>query len=129
MASEPLEAEFAFPPVLSQAQEDEYRTLGIEGPLPLSPFSTRHSIIVGHGSLGIADIEKKFEDQDARIVKFDKDTGEDPREWSYGKKWYAVCSIYFLTEVLTCIFLRYITGTTSFLCLAVALGSSIVTVE
>lgn len=89
MPSEPLEAEFAFPPALSRAQEDEFRALELEGPLPLSPHSTRPSTIVG--SPNVHDLEQKFKDQGIRLVTFEKGTGEDPREWSYGKKWCVCC--------------------------------------
>ncbi|KAF9463757.1 MFS polyamine transporter [Collybia nuda] len=102
MPSEPLEAEFACPPALSRAQEDEFRNLEREG--PLSRQSTRHSTAVA----SIADIEDEYKHRGVRVVTFDQGTGEDPREWSKGKKW-------------------YITGTTAYLCLAVALGSAIIT--
>ncbi|RDB29863.1 hypothetical protein Hypma_013845 [Hypsizygus marmoreus] len=110
MPSEPLEAEFAFPPALTRHQEDEYRVLDREGPIPLSPRSTRHSTVVANasGNVSITDLEKQFQDEGVRVVSFEKGVGEDPREWGLGKKW-------------------YITGSTSFLCLAVALGSSIIT--
>jgi hypothetical protein len=54
MPSEPLEAEFAFPPALSQAQEDEFRNLELEG--PLLRLSTKHTTMV----TSLADIETDY---------------------------------------------------------------------
>lgn len=86
MPSEPIEAEFAFPPALTQAQDDEFRNLELEGPLFRS--STRHSTAVA----SIADIEAEYTRKGVHIVTFDKGTGEDPREWSSGKKWCVFCA-------------------------------------
>ncbi|KAF7419550.1 hypothetical protein PC9H_002141 [Pleurotus ostreatus] len=54
------------------------------------------------------DVEVASSQRDYTFVTFDKGTGEDPREWSSARKW-------------------FVTMAASFLCLAVALGSSIVT--
>jgi len=55
-------------------------------------------------------VGRASDDADVLIVDFAPGTSESPREWPKWKKWYA-------------------TSTVSFLCLAVALGSSIVTGE
>jgi hypothetical protein len=122
MPSEPLEAEFAFPPALSQAQEDEFRNLELEG--PLSRLSTKHTTAVA----SLADIETDYKLKGVHIVSFEPGTGEDPREWSTRKKWY----VFFRSSTPHpfLIYLhRYITATTAYLCLAVAVGSAIVTGE
>ncbi|KAG9219864.1 hypothetical protein CCMSSC00406_0009611 [Pleurotus cornucopiae] len=54
------------------------------------------------------DVEVASSQRDYTFVTFEKGTGEDPREWSSARKW-------------------FVTMAASFLCLAVALGSSIVT--
>ncbi|KAE9411519.1 MFS polyamine transporter [Gymnopus androsaceus JB14] len=103
MPSEPIEAEFATPPALSQAQEEEFRQLELEGPLHVSRLPTSAENITS-----IQELERKLTRDGFHIVGFEKGQQEDPREWSRGRKW-------------------YITLTTAFLCLAVAMGSSIVT--
>ncbi|KAG6809193.1 hypothetical protein H0H92_001192 [Tricholoma furcatifolium] len=111
MPSEPLEAEFVYPPALSPAQEDEYRVLDTEGPLSLThPSSRQHSTLVDNSSekVCIGDLEKQYGREGIHIVEFEPGKGENPREWGAAKKW-------------------FLTVATSFLCLAVALGSSIVT--
>ncbi|GLB41314.1 putative major facilitator superfamily protein [Lyophyllum shimeji] len=126
MPSEPIEAELGFPPALSPQQEEEFRILDQEGPLTLEHALSRSSqrpardpeaqysatqTVVGtppNEKVSIGDLAAQYRKDGVKIVEFEKGAGEDPREWSFGKKW-------------------YVTGTTSFLCLAVALGSSIVT--
>ncbi|KAF9043853.1 MFS general substrate transporter [Hymenopellis radicata] len=56
----------------------------------------------------LAELERAFTKEGIHIVTFEKGKGEDPREWAKGKKW-------------------YVTLSAAFLCLAVAIGSSIVT--
>ncbi|KAK7462843.1 hypothetical protein VKT23_007419 [Stygiomarasmius scandens] len=102
MASEPVEAEFAHPPALTREQEDEYRELAQEGPL------SRSATITQPFSQTLDDLKHAYTRQGYKVVEFEKGSGEDPREWSKGKKW-------------------YVTLTTAFLCTAAALGSSIVT--
>ncbi|CAK5276604.1 unnamed protein product [Mycena citricolor] len=103
MPSEPIEAELAYPAALSRAQEEEFRQLEHEGPLP-SQTATK----LGSSSHSLGDLEANFMRAGKHVVKFEPGAGEDPREWSLGRKW-------------------YVTMTTAFLCLAVALGSSIIT--
>ncbi|KAF5384078.1 hypothetical protein D9615_003429 [Tricholomella constricta] len=109
MPSEPLEAEFAFPPALSPAQEEEYRTLDTEGPLALSRHHTNTLVNdKDNDRVSIHDLKEHYKHDGIHLVEFEPGKGEDPREWGFGRKW-------------------FITASTSFLCLAVALGSSIVT--
>ncbi|KAL0959143.1 hypothetical protein HGRIS_014430 [Hohenbuehelia grisea] len=76
---------------------------------PANPDSYMADLAVDMAS--IHETEKDIEASTAQgitIVTFDKGKNEDPREWGRGKKWY--CTL-----------------TAAFLCLAAALGSSIVT--
>ncbi|CAK5265442.1 unnamed protein product [Mycena citricolor] len=97
MPSEPIEAEFADPPALSAEQEEMFRQLEAEG-------SPRASLTRVGSPVGVL----PSKEVDPHVVMFTPGAGEDPREWSSGRKW-------------------YVTITTAFLCLTVALGSSIVT--
>ncbi|KAF8910195.1 MFS polyamine transporter [Gymnopilus junonius] len=117
MSSEPIEAEFARPPVLSREQEERFRTLEVER-LP-SVLSRPPTHVPGTPDTAtaydrtptigtVAELTDELKREGYKIVEFEKGAGEDPREWSNGKKW-------------------YITLTTASLCLAVALGSSIIT--
>lgn len=113
MPSEPFEAEFVYPPALSPDQEEEYRQLDREGPLtsPLSRHSTHGTATyVGTGDdiVNVKSLEKERKNEGYHIVTFEEGKHENPREWGMGRKW-------------------FITLATSFLCLAVAIGSSIVT--
>ncbi|KIJ54461.1 hypothetical protein M422DRAFT_73490 [Sphaerobolus stellatus SS14] len=106
MPSEPIETAFVYPPALSPEQEEVLRTLELEGPIPLARPASRRSTFAATPTLH--DLEITYSKEGFHVVNFDKGTGEDPREWSKGKKWYVTC-------------------TTAFLCLGVALGSSLVT--
>ncbi|TRM63626.1 major facilitator superfamily domain-containing protein [Schizophyllum amplum] len=112
MPSEPLEAEFASPPALSKAQEDELRELEREGPLKSEAPSLTETVITHKNDTnGVPDLDRlhtRRSRQGYNIVEFEKGAGEDPREWGKMRKW-------------------LVTLSTAFLCLAVALGSSIVT--
>lgn len=107
MPSEPFEAEF-FSSELSPAQDELYRMEGVENPqdAALGRSLTRprscSATVVNH------DLEAFPLGEKLNLVKFEHGKGEDPREFSYGKKW-------------------MVTACSSSLCLAVALGSSIVT--
>ncbi len=85
MASEPAEAAFARPPVLSTEQEEEYRQLDREGEIDV-PLS-RSTTIGRQTSHPIAELERSYTKQGIHIVQFEKGKGEDPREWSKGRKW------------------------------------------
>ncbi|KIY53144.1 MFS general substrate transporter [Fistulina hepatica ATCC 64428] len=107
MPSEPIEAEFAVPPALTTAQEEEFRILEREG--PLSDSVTQLDIDVDTAPApDLAVLSKTRTNDGYHIVAFEPGAGEDPREWSKGKKW-------------------YVTLSSAALCLAVAIGSSIVT--
>lgn len=79
MPSEPIEAEFASPAALSREQEEELRQIEHEGPL------TRAQSQVTVADL--AALEKGFEHDGAKVVKFEVGKAEDPREWSKFRKW------------------------------------------
>jgi len=85
MASEPVEAEFAHPPALTREQEDEYRELAQEGPL------SRSATIIHPFSQTLDDLKHAYTRQGYKVVEFEKGSGEDPREWSKGKKWCVKC--------------------------------------
>ncbi|KAK0458255.1 spermine transporter [Desarmillaria tabescens] len=104
MPSEPLEAEFISPPALTQAQEEEFRQLDLEGPIPL----TRTATAVSGPAPDLGELERGFTRNGIHVVVFEKGKGEDPREFGRAMKW-------------------YITLAVSFLCLSVAIGSSIIT--
>ncbi|KAF7368751.1 MFS polyamine transporter [Mycena venus] len=106
MPSEPLEAEFIHPPALSELQEEELRQLEREGTLHESETTTQ--VGSAAASIVVKGLEAAVTRDGIHLVTFAPGTGEDPREWSRARKW-------------------YITITTAFLCLAVALGSSMIT--
>ncbi|KAG6816723.1 hypothetical protein H0H87_003583 [Tephrocybe sp. NHM501043] len=126
MPSEPIEAELACPPILTKAQEEEYRTLDQEGPLSLQRALSRASkyfhddveaqntatnTVIGtppNEKVTVADLAAQYRKEGVKLVDFEPGTGENPREWSKGKKW-------------------FVTLATSVLCISVALGSSIIT--
>lgn len=85
MPSEPIEAEFVFPPALSQDQEDEYRQLEREGPLTSNPTATTTVT----DTISIHDLEKQYSKEGYHLVEFTPGAGEDPREWSKTRKWCA----------------------------------------
>jgi hypothetical protein len=90
MPSEPIEAEFAVPPALSLAQEEEFRQLEQEGPLHSSDTLANGK---SHGkshkkSSSLEDEEAAYTKEGIKIVAFESGTGEDPREWSKFRKWY-----------------------------------------
>lgn len=87
MPSEPFEAEF-FSSELSPAQDELYRMEGVENPqdAALGRSLTRprscSATVVNH------DLEAFPLGEKLNLVKFEHGKGEDPREFSYGKKWY-----------------------------------------
>jgi len=86
MPSEPIEAELVFPPALTREQEDQLRELEIEGLIVIERPSTRHSHFSSPPTIN--QLEQTYTKEGFHIVKFDKGTGEDPREWSRFQKWY-----------------------------------------
>ncbi|KIY72592.1 polyamine transporter [Cylindrobasidium torrendii FP15055 ss-10] len=100
MPSEPIEAEFTIPAALTREQEEELRQIEHEGPLTRAQSQVTFT--------DLAALEKGFESGGVKVVKFEVGKAEDPREWSKFRKW-------------------YVTLVAAFLCLAVAIGSSIVT--
>ncbi|KAM0750746.1 MFS polyamine transporter [Meredithblackwellia eburnea MCA 4105] len=101
---EPVEAQLV-PNELSKEQEERFRMEGLEnkGDVALSRQWSRHSQNTAVGTQ-----EEKKVGVTSKLVTFEVGTGEDPREFSVAKKW-------------------LVTACASSLCLAVALGSSIVT--
>ncbi|KAG6853492.1 hypothetical protein C0991_004038 [Blastosporella zonata] len=113
MPSEPIEAEFAYPPILTKAQEEEYRTLDQEGPLSLaralsqaSKYShdveaTATNTVIGTSSnekVTVDDLAAQYKKEGVMLVEFESGTGENPREWNRSKK----CPLLFapLSEVV-----------------------------
>lgn len=77
MPVEPIEAEFASPPILSEKQERQFRDEPLEG-ANLSKNSSTPTVV---GNIEQFGAEKK------KIVSFEVGTREDPREWAKSKKW------------------------------------------
>ncbi|WWD09707.1 hypothetical protein V865_007835 [Kwoniella europaea PYCC6329] len=112
---EPVEAEFARPPIYTTEQEEALQDEDVETPDALSPAGlerhrtqmsrilSTHLTRVGTHTPDSNELEKG---NGEILVEFEE--GEGPRNWSQGKKWFATMS-------------------TSFLCLTVALGSAMPT--
>ncbi|KAJ9098900.1 hypothetical protein QFC19_006239 [Naganishia cerealis] len=103
---EPIEAEFAQPPIFSSEQEKHLQhiprgDLADDPDLNASPTTTAAASV--HNTIG--DVENG---EKVTIVEFTPGTGENPKEWSKGKKWFVTMGM-------------------SLLCLAVALGSAMPT--
>ncbi|KAI5481017.1 MFS polyamine transporter [Pseudohyphozyma bogoriensis] len=101
---EPAEAEL-FPGELSREQDERFRMEGAEN---AADVALGRAITRSHSSQRTAVNDEAFVSDKYNLVTFEHGKGEDPREFGAGKKW-------------------AVTGCTSSLCLAVALGSSIVT--
>ncbi|KAK4683703.1 hypothetical protein P7C73_g6529, partial [Tremellales sp. Uapishka_1] len=113
----PAEAELAQPPVFTDRQEAEFENEALEQPLDATHSSgqvTRSgsgSTLTNNATGGElkaktgAELEKG---QEYIVVDFEAGSGEDPKEWSKGHKWFVT---------LSC----------SSLCLIVALGSAMPT--
>lgn len=89
---EPVEAEFAKPPIFSNQQEDILREEEIEEPNAISDAGKQatcgsdNSTLHGHQSsekINEKDVEKGKDEH--IIVQFDE--GEGPKQWSKGRKW------------------------------------------
>ncbi|KAJ3562134.1 hypothetical protein NP233_g9767 [Leucocoprinus birnbaumii] len=106
MLSEPIEAELVNPSVLSPYQEEEFRQLKRKG--PLTRYSSTHTQVSSPLETNLHDLEKSYAKNGYHIVTFEEGKHEDPREWTHGCKW-------------------MVTLGAAFLCLSVAVGSSIVT--
>lgn len=108
---EPVEAEMAFPPIFNEKQERVLRDEEIEEPEAIQRVATHHTQRSNSDATFVptsanTDLEKG---KDGKIiVSFEPGSGESPREWGKGMKWFAT---------LSC----------SLLCLTVALGSSMPT--
>ncbi|GHJ86014.1 hypothetical protein NliqN6_2416 [Naganishia liquefaciens] len=109
---EPIEAEFAAPPIFSPAQEKHMQHAPIgdlhddpDVTANPSPTTTAAPSVHQHTTMHDAELEagEKF-----TLVEFTPGTGEDPKEWGKGKKWFVTLGM-------------------SALCLAVALGSAMPT--
>ncbi|OCF37278.1 spermine transporter [Kwoniella heveanensis BCC8398] len=112
---EPIEAEFARPPIYTAEQEEALRDEDVESPGALSPaglerhrtqlsrVASTHLTRVGTHTPDSAEAEKG---KGEILVEFQE--GEGPRNWPKAKKWVATMS-------------------TSLLCLTVALGSAMPT--
>jgi hypothetical protein len=82
---EPIEAEFAIPPVYTDQEERALQNQ--ETDIASNPSST----IVISQSPHQSHVDPPTEKTQGEIVQFDE--GESPREWSAGKKWYVNPSI------------------------------------
>ncbi|ORY20787.1 spermine transporter [Naematelia encephala] len=107
---EPIEAEFARPPIFSDVEEESFDDGDHEvpGDLDDTPFS-EPSIVRSHSRASTRvhrDVEKGHDGK--ILVEFEAGKGENPKEWTKGKKWLTTMS-------------------TSALCLTVALGSAMPT--
>lgn len=109
----PAEAELAQPPIFTEADEATLRNEGIESHHLPSHIHNKEKSVALPGSNDTSatqsvDLESAELAEKIIIVEFDE--GESPREWSRARKW-------------------FVTFSTSSLCLAVALGSSLPTGE
>lgn len=77
MPVEPIEAEFASPPVLTDEQEQQFRDEPLEG-ANLSRHASSPTVV---GDVERSGAEKK------KIVSFEVGARENPREWAKPKKW------------------------------------------
>jgi hypothetical protein len=77
---EPIEAEFAIPPVYTDREERALQNQEVYN--ASNPSSTTVTSQLPHHDAADPPTEKV----QSEIVKFDE--GESPREWSAGKKWY-----------------------------------------
>ena len=77
---EPIEAEFAIPPVYTDREERALQNQ--ETDITSSPSSTTVTSQTPHQHHADPPTEKV----QGEMVKFDE--GESPKEWSAGKKWY-----------------------------------------
>jgi hypothetical protein len=77
---EPIEAEFAIPPVYTDREERALQ--GQDNDIASNPSSTTVTSQSPHHDSADPPTEKV----QGEMVRFDE--GESPREWSAGKKWY-----------------------------------------
>ena len=88
---EPIEAEFANPPIFTPAQEEhiQHAPIGdlhddIHAGAAHSPTTTAVPSVHGPSTFGEAGLEAA---EKLIIVEFTPGSGEDPKSWSRGKKW------------------------------------------
>ena len=111
---EPIEAEFAIPPVYTDREERALQNH--ETDIASNPSSTT----VTSQSAPQVSMNSPTEKVQGEMVSFDG--GESPREWSAGKKWYVRTPLTIRADAV-----RFTTMATSGLCLTVALGSAMPT--
>lgn len=115
---EPIAAEFAQPPIFTNADERTLRDEPVEHPHLHDHRGSASGALASakqgqHGHSNFNNVEAGTAGEKSTnpyLVRFEPGTGEDPREWSKAKKW-------------------AVTVTASMLCLSVALGSSLPTGE
>ncbi|KAL1408894.1 hypothetical protein Q8F55_005708 [Vanrija albida] len=105
---EPVEAEFAQPPIFSNAQEEALEDQGVELVNSISRISRAHEPDEADGRTLHSHHENEKDLKGRIVVDFDHGHKEDPRSWSKGRKWFVTL------------------GCAAF-CLAVALGSAMPT--
>jgi hypothetical protein len=84
---EPIEAEFAIPPVYTDREERALQGQDNETDIESNPSSTTVTSQPPHQH----HVDPSTEKTQGEIVQFDE--GESPREWSAGKKWYVCPSL------------------------------------
>jgi hypothetical protein len=84
---EPIEAEFAIPPVYTDREERALQGQDNETDRESNPSSTTVTSQSPHHHSADPPTEKV----QGEIVRFDE--GESPREWSAGKKWYVYAAM------------------------------------
>lgn len=89
---EPVEAEFAKPPIFSNQQEDALREEEIEEPNLISDAGKQATSASDNSTLHGQQSSEKINEKDIEkgkdehiIVQFDE--GEGPKQWSKGRKW------------------------------------------
>jgi hypothetical protein len=99
---EPVEAEFARPPIFNTAQERVLREEDVELGRAISNLAPpTNSVTSSNAPSQTATLheEPKTAGELERgekkiIVYFEEGAGENPREWSKGKKWYVTASYF-----------------------------------
>lgn len=88
---EPLEAEFANPPIFTPQQEEHIQHAPIgdlhdDPDVNLDPSPTATAAPSVHQNTAVQDAQLEFGEK-FTIVEFTLGIGENPKEWSKGKKW------------------------------------------
>jgi len=90
---EPIEAEFAIPPVYTDREERALQNQDTD--VASNPSSTTVTSQSPHQHL----VDSPTEKVQGEMVSFEE--GESPREWSAGKKWYVFSSLSRSVDLMT----------------------------